>query len=388
MEQRLKVWILGVLLMVSSFGAKSADWFASEPIQFSAYHLFDMGVAKIDTDDYLDLFTANHSDEQGVFLGGVSANFSSNRVTHLELNQDLEFPGLEGRRSSPKQEQAGLYVYWRHGHIYFVANSTMPVEGYIEFPSTLEELNTTGFVAAEVASSMENGLPTTRIDIAFESPGEIEILPRHVGVPFTVHLSQDVPLDNVYVGWRRIQPQNHIFEASLLDRHGYAWTDFNNNGETDVFITRGGLHGDIGSFPTSIINDELLLQTGGRFIHSIDSTGIGKSGGRGRQAAWVDANNDGLIDLHIGNLRSPNLLFLQQSNGEFHEVAESYGLNHSNSGAFVWLDSDGDADMDLLIKDIDTREIKHYRNQLNGIFSEEILISNSGLHSLNGRLQI
>ena len=71
MEQRLKVWILGVLLMVSSFGAKSADWFASEPIQFSAYHLFDMGVAKIDTDDYLDLFTANHSDEQGVFLGGV-----------------------------------------------------------------------------------------------------------------------------------------------------------------------------------------------------------------------------------------------------------------------------------------------------------------------------
>ena len=154
---------------------------------------------------------------------------------------------------------------------------------------------------------MENGLPTTRIDIAFESPGEIEILPRHVGVPFTVHLSQDVPLDNVYVGWRRIQPQNHIFEASLLDRHGYAWTDFNNNGETDVFITRGGLHGDIGSFPTSIINDELLLQTGGRFIHSIDSTGISKSGGRGRQAAWVDANNDGLIDLRIGNLRSPNL---------------------------------------------------------------------------------
>ena len=253
-------------------------------------------------------------------------------------------------------------------------------EGYVEFPSTVETLTTNGGAIATFDSTQaDGGFLQTRIDIAFDSPGQIEVHPRHVGVPLQINLEPGTPLDDVFVGWRNVQPRNHSFTAVLLDRHGYAWSDVDDNGKTDVYITRGGLHVDIGSYPTSIVNDELMIQIESGYVDAAGLSGIFKLDGRGRQVAWVDVNNDGKLDLYVNNIFSPNLLFVRNQEGGFQESATNYGLNLTNSGAFLWLDIDSDNDMDMLIKDVATREIKIFRNQSAGNFSEEVLISNAGV---------
>lgn len=378
---RAQKWFLVFSLFVYMMNdAVAEEWFESTPVTLTTYHLFDIGVAKINSDDRLDIFTSNHSDNQGVFLGNADASFSTNKITQLGLNQDLEFPGLAGRRTGAKIQQNGLYIYWLFGKLYFVSTSETPIDGFIEFPSTVETLFNSGGASAEFDSDQAiDGFFRTRINFEFDSPGEIEILPRHVGVPLQIHIDESTPLTDVFVGWRRMQPENHNFSAVLLDRHGYAWTDFDDNGKTDVLITRGGLHGDIGTYPASIINDELLLQFDGGYVDMANPVGIVKLGGRGRQVAWVDISNDGKLDLYINNLRSPNLLFIQNDAGGFEERAENYGLGFNDSGAFLWLDADSDNDMDLLIKDVSAREIKLFRNESDGVFTEELLISKAGV---------
>ena len=372
--------LFAALLLIMASSAASDSWFEQGSVSLTTYHLFDMGVARINSDQYFDIFTSNHSDNQGIFFGEHDGNFSSNRITQTGLNQDIEFPGLEGRRTSAGQEQEGLYFYWLFGRFYFVSNSTTPIEGYVEFPSTVEELTATGGADAVFDSTLtDGGFLQTRIDIAFDSPGEIEVVPRHVGVPLQINLEPNTSLDNVFIGWRKLQPRHHSFTAMLLDRHGYAWSDVDNNGKTEVYITRGGLHGDIGSYPTSIVNDELLMQIEAGYIDTAGPSGIFKLDGRGRQVAWVDVNNDGRLDLYVNNLLSPNLLFVRDQQGGFTERAASYGLNLTNSGAFLWLDIDSDNDMDMLIKDVGSREINIFRNQSAGEFTEEVLISRAGV---------
>ena len=114
-------------IMTNTFATES--WFEEDTVSLTTYHLFDMGVARINSDPYFDIFTSNHSDNQGIFFGQQNGNFSSNRITQIGLNQDLEFPGLEGRRSAARQSEQGLYFYWLLGRFYFVSTSTTPFEG-------------------------------------------------------------------------------------------------------------------------------------------------------------------------------------------------------------------------------------------------------------------
>ena len=357
--------------------AHADEWFNSQAIPSSTYHLFDIGVAKIDSDDYLDIFTSNHSDLQGAFLGGDALNFTTNQVTRLGLNQDLNFPGLESRRNNPPSTQSGIYVYWKYGQFVVESNVDTPLEGEVSFPSTVESYWNSASASASVSTEpTETGGIRSIVSFEFESNGQLTIEPGHVGVPFDVSLSPSIAVDDIFVGWRRVQPDSHDFQTSLLDRHGYAWADIDGNGEQDVLITRGGLHGDIDKFPPSV-NDELLLQTQSEFSNLATEKGIYKLDGRGRQVAWADANSDGLLDLYVGNYKSANLLFTQNADGTFEERAAKYGLDIWDTGSFVWLDVDQDNDMDLLIKDNDSRETILFRNATSGSFIKEVLTSNN-----------
>ena len=127
-----------------------------------------------------------------------------------------------------------------------------------------------------------------------------------------------------------------------------AWADFNGDGLLDVYITRGGLKGNMGRFP-KMFSDELMCNRGNSFENCITSSGIRKNNNRGRAAEWIDHNADGLLDVFIGNEITPNQLFEQRSDGSFSDVASELGLDVADSGPFVWLDVDNDGDMDLLI---------------------------------------
>lgn len=125
--------------------------------------------------------------------------------------------------------------------------------------------------------------------------------------------------------------------------------DFNNDGNVDIFVTRGAWLGGNGHIPNS-----LLLNDGqGKFLDATEESGLLNFHPSGTAAA-ADFNLDGNLDLFIGNesSRDKNLseIWLNNGDGTFEEISSSLGLKIDTwvKGA-VWGDINNDMLPDLYI---------------------------------------
>ena len=125
--------------------------------------------------------------------------------------------------------------------------------------------------------------------------------------------------------------------------------DYNNDGHMDVYFVRGAWLGEMGLIP-----DSLLKNNGdGTFADVTEEAGL-LSMHPALSAAWFDANNDGWIDLFVGNETTvpefphPCQLFINQRNGTFKEAAHAANaaivgfVRGVSAGDF---DNDGRADL-------------------------------------------
>ena len=103
--------------------------------------------------------------------------------------------------------------------------------------------------------------------------------------------------------------------------------DYDNDGDLDVLVLRGGWFGAAGAFPNSLLQND----GSGRFTDVTLDAGL--AAGRATQtAAWADFDLDGDLDLFIGNeasdaLRSPCELYINNGAGTFTEQAAAAGVN-------------------------------------------------------------
>ena len=86
-----------------------------------------------------------------------------------------------------------------------------------------------------------------------------------------------------------------------------AFADFNNDARTDLYIAKGNVE-DMGDFAAFDPDNLLLGDAGGRFVERGDVAGIATEA-RGRGAATVDLNADGLLDLVVVNRGSRAAVF-------------------------------------------------------------------------------
>ncbi|MCF2490803.1 CRTAC1 family protein [Dyadobacter sp. CY347] len=122
-------------------------------------------------------------------------------------------------------------------------------------------------------------------------------------------------------------------------------TDFNNDGFKDVFVTRGGwLSKTFGEQPNSLLKNN----GDGTFTDVTIDSGL-LSFHPTQTATWNDFNNDGWVDVFIGNETSvganhhPCELYLNNKNGTFTESAKLAGCDIT---AFVKGVTSGDYDND------------------------------------------
>jgi len=150
-------------------------------------------------------------------------------------------------------------------------------------------------------------------------------------------------------------------------------TDYNNDGLKDIFVLRGGWKGVYGKEPNSLLRNN----GNGSFTDVTVESGL-LSYHPTQTATWADFNNDGWLDLFIGNeAQSPSdhsnacELYLNNQDGTFREAAAEA---HCNINAYVKGVTSGDYDNDGLT-DI-------FISSFNG---DKYLLKNMGVQ--NGRLK-
>ena len=103
-------------------------------------------------------------------------------------------------------------------------------------------------------------------------------------------------------------------------------TDYNNDGYKDIFVLRGGWKGRFGKNPNSLLRNN----GDGTFTDVTKASGL-LSFHPSQTAVWADFNNDGWLDVFIGNETTPGeeahpcQLFINNRNGTFTEMAAKAG---------------------------------------------------------------
>lgn len=110
-----------------------------------------------------------------------------------------------------------------------------------------------------------------------------------------------------------------------------------------------------------------------KFEDVTDRAGVGDQGEAAlvwkQGATFVDVNNDGLLDLYVCRFDAPNLLYVNQGDGTFREMAHAYGLDVKDaSGVAAFFDYDRDGWLDVFIQTNLLSIAQHSNGQRNYLF--------------------
>lgn len=159
---------------------------------------------------------------------------------------------------------------------------------------------------------------------------------------------------------------NRAAEAGLLGQTGglnIIQTDYNNDGCKDILVLRGGWE-----YPRR--KSLLRNNCNGTFTDVTQQSGLGVTVTSTQTAAWADIDNDGLLDLFIGNENAPAQLFLNKGDGTFTEIGASAGVNKIGfTKGVVAADYDNDGFTDLYVSALNG-DHHLYRNNHDKTFTD------------------
>jgi hypothetical protein len=122
-------------------------------------------------------------------------------------------------------------------------------------------------------------------------------------------------------------------------------TDYNNDGLKDIFVLRGAWRGKFGREPNSLLRNN----GNGTFTDVTKQSGL-LSFSPTQTATWADFNNDGWLDVFVGNETSSTMseyhpceLYINNKNGTFKEIG---AVTYADLAAFVKGVTSGDYNND------------------------------------------
>jgi hypothetical protein len=143
-----------------------------------------------------------------------------------------------------------------------------------------------------------------------------------------------------------------------------AWDDYDLDGRLDLFVANSELGG----------NNFLYRNTGNGTFAKVTMGDIITEGGNSTGCAWGDIDNDGYSDLFVANRGDgasvrPNFLYRNKQDGTFIKITTgTLATDRRTTFAGVWGDIDNDGYIDLFVGDFQ-RKNALYRNNGNGAFT-------------------
>src|SRR5690606_4931356 len=147
------------------------------------------------------------------------------------------------------------------------------------------------------------------------------------------------------------QITTHEITNESLPSRSVDWVDYDNDGDSDLFITNEGNNTN-----SLFRNDEPDNFT--KITNLAIVQGIRNSMG----SAWADVDNDGDFDLVVVNYESGNQLFINDNGVFVEQTGSEIALETVNSFSAVFGDVDNDGDLDLFISN--SYNDAHFTNSL------------------------
>ena len=147
--------------------------------------------------------------------------------------------------------------------------------------------------------------------------------------------------------------------------------DYDNDGNVDLLVLRGAWLEQHGQHPNSLLRNN----GDGTFTDVTFDAGLGAVHYPTQTAAFADYDNDGDLDLYVGNetteaFQAPCQLFRNDGEGAFTDVAAEAGVENGRfSKSVVWGDFDGDRWPDLYVSNYGQAN-RLYRNNADGTFTD------------------
>jgi hypothetical protein len=139
--------------------------------------------------------------------------------------------------------------------------------------------------------------------------------------------------------------------------------DYNNDGCLDVLLMRGGW--DLPQRRSLLRNN-----CNGTFTDVTAAAGLLKPVTASQTAVWADIDNDGWIDLFVGNEDAPAQLFRNRGDGTFEDIAAAAGVQRTAfTKGVTAADYDNDGFTDLYVSNFQGTNFL-YRNNHDRTFSE------------------
>lgn len=138
-----------------------------------------------------------------------------------------------------------------------------------------------------------------------------------------------------------LSDHNTVFETNYS--RGASWIDYDNDGDTDLFICN----------ENQTKNELYRNDKNGNFTRITSAGDLLREASGSMSAGWADVNNDGNMDVFICNsgyfTGQPNRLFINNGNGTFTHKPGIFDTDLGCSFSSSFADFDNDGDVDLLV---------------------------------------
>jgi FG-GAP-like repeat/PPIC-type PPIASE domain/ASPIC and UnbV len=144
--------------------------------------------------------------------------------------------------------------------------------------------------------------------------------------------------------------------SGQLGGYNMIQTDYNNDGCLDILVLRG-------AWEFQQRKSLLKNNCDGTFTDVTAASGLAQPATSTQAAVWTDIDNDGFLDLIVGNENGAIQLFRNKGDGTFEDIAAAAGINRAGfTKAVVAADYDNDGYPDLYVSNANGNKYLFHNN--------------------------